>query len=423
MKVLIIKNDGFGDLILSLPILNGILSKKNKLQLDIVLSHQNLCLQPYLKNFRNIFFLKNLGNKFNSRKKISDKDKDVLSRIKSIYYDKCLVMRRNLNEENLKIIEIVRAKKIYICNENYPKNKDLLNKISQIACDLTSLKINKKVINEYDYYSDFIKKSGLNLKPLTNIFEVNNEIKESKQIVLNLSGEKQFSIASNFKLLLEMLLNNSSDKIVIIGVTFEKNLKNKINNILRKYRNNKRIVNLFFKTDFKQSMKIINKSNIYIGFETGLSHYAVWKKIKSLILLSSGGGHKWFPYPYKLRKNESYWMYNTPCSDCDYIGEIQCIFKTRYCVDNIFKNNLDEKFKKFLKERKKITNFSNYKNFISNWRYKSSRSFIYTFSKNGEIYLNNKFFVKMKYFFEVVKFVTLNKLYLFLFKKFLSKFL
>ncbi len=58
MKVLIIKNDGFGDLILSLPILNGILSKKNKLQLDIVLSHQNLCLQPYLKNFRNIFFFK-----------------------------------------------------------------------------------------------------------------------------------------------------------------------------------------------------------------------------------------------------------------------------------------------------------------------------------------------------------------------------
>ena len=125
MKVLIIKNDGFGDLILTLPILSNLYKKKTKLEIDVVLSEANLDLKIFLKKFRNIFFLKNLGSKFNPNKKLSKDDNKILSQINREKYDICIVLRRNLNIENLKVMQIVNAKKKFICIENISKNKFL----------------------------------------------------------------------------------------------------------------------------------------------------------------------------------------------------------------------------------------------------------------------------------------------------------
>ena len=422
MKVLIIKNDGFGDLILSLPVLNGIhLKNHNNLQIDIVLSKRCLSLKNYLKNFNNIFFLEKLGPGFNLSKKISENDRNILKKIKSINYDKCFVMRRKLDYEQLQIMKIVKAKKKYICAENYPKNLELFKKLKEQTKNWIDIKINKKFINEYEYFSEFLKKVGFNLNINKKLFLNNQNKALNNKIVLNLSGEKQISVESNFKILLDMLLLNTSRKIIVIGITYEKKLRKKINTILNKYKHDKRIENHFLKTDFKKSMDIIDKSNTYIGFDTGLSHYAVWKNINSLIILSSGGGYKWFPYPKKIRKKESYWIYNTPCSDCGFVEENKCIFKKRYCVDNIFDNNFKVYFSAFLKKKISINNFSRYNNFYSNWRYRSSRSFIYSINKNGEIYLNKSFFSKIKYFNEIIKFIIFNNLTWFLFKKILTK--
>ena len=43
-------------------------------------------------------------------------------------------------------------------------------------------------------------------------------------------------------------------------------------------------------------MKIIKNSEYYVGFDTGLSHYACLENKKSLIILNSGGANKWFPH-------------------------------------------------------------------------------------------------------------------------------
>ena len=45
MKVLIIKNDGLGDLILALPILSNIYKKKNNLEIDLILGEVSLDLK------------------------------------------------------------------------------------------------------------------------------------------------------------------------------------------------------------------------------------------------------------------------------------------------------------------------------------------------------------------------------------------
>jgi ADP-heptose:LPS heptosyltransferase len=420
MKVLIIKNDGFGDLIISLPILSNIYYKNQKnLKLDIVLSEINSDLRFSLKNFNNIFFLKNLGTKFNPNKRISKNDMANLRKIKNTKYDICFVMRRSLNYENLKVMQFVNAKKKYTCIENTSKNKNLLNILKKTTGDWININQNNN-INEYNYYSYFIKKIGF--KITEKLLEIKNFNKSDiKRIIINLSGEKQITIASNLSKLLDLVLNNSNSKIIIIGKTFDNELSKNFKKILRDYKKNKRILNLFSKTNFQQSMKLIDESSIYIGFETGLSHYAVNKGIKSLIIVASGGGHKWFPYPREIKKNETYWTYNTPCADCDYIGNKQCIFQTRFCVDNIFKNNLEEKFKNFINTKNDFINFSSYSHFLSNWRYKSKRSNIYKISNKNKIEIKIDVISKIKYLLETFRFILTNKLIFFLLKKTLSK--
>jgi ADP-heptose:LPS heptosyltransferase len=420
MKVLIIKNDGFGDLIISLPILSNIYYKNQKnLKLDIVLSEINSDLRFSLQNFNNIFFLKNLGTKFNPNKKISMNDMANLRKIKNTKYDVCFVMRRSLNYENLKVMQFVNAKKKYTCIENTSKNKNLLNILKKTTVDWININQNNN-INEYNYYSYFIKKIGFKIKE--KLLKIKNLKKSDiKRIIINLSGEKQITIASNLSKLVDLVLNNSNSKIIIIGKTFDNELSKNFKKILRNYKRNKRILNLFSKTNFHQSMKLIDESSIYIGFETGLSHYAVNKGIKSLIIVASGGGHKWFPYPREIKKNETYWTYNTPCADCDYIGNKQCIFQTRFCVDNIFKNNLEEKFKNFLNTKNDFINFSSYTHFLSNWRYKSKRSNIYKISNKNKIEIKIDIISKIKYLLETFRFILTNKLIFFFLKKTLSK--
>jgi len=420
MKVLIIKNDGFGDLIISLPILSNIYYKnEKKLKLDIVLSKINSDLSYFLKNFKNIFFLKNLGTKFNPNKKISKNDMTILKKIKNTKYDICFVMRRSLNYENFKVMQFINAKKKYICIENTSKNKDLLNILKKTTHDWININQNNN-IHEYNYYSYFIKKIGF--KITKKLLKINNLKKNDiRRIIINLSGEKQITIASNLSKLLDLVLNNSNARIIIIGKTFDNELSKKFQKILINYKKNKRILNLFSKTNFHQSMKLIDESSIYIGFDTGLSHYAVNKGIKSLIIVASGGGHKWFPYPKEIKKNETYWTYNTPCADCDYIGNKQCIFRTRFCVDNIFKNNLEEEFKNFLNTKNDYINFSSYTHFLSNWRYKSKRSNIYNISNKNKIEIKTDAISKIKYILEILRFILTNKLIFFFLKKTLSK--
>jgi ADP-heptose:LPS heptosyltransferase len=211
MKVLIIKNDGFGDLIISLPILSNIYYKNQKnLKLDIVLSEINSDLRFSLKNFNNIFFLKNLGTKFNPNKRISKNDMANLRKIKNTKYDICFVMRRSLNYENLKVMQFVNAKKKYTCIENTSKNKNLLNILKKTTGDWININQNNN-IHEYNYYSYFIKKIGF--KITEKLLEIKNFNKSDiKRIIINLSGEKQITIASNLSKLLDLVLNNSNSK-------------------------------------------------------------------------------------------------------------------------------------------------------------------------------------------------------------------
>ncbi len=327
MNILIIKNDGFGDFILIRDLIKKIDNKKHFI--SIVLSKNNGFLSNELKNINKKYIFDSYGPNFFNKKKISKSDKLNLNNLKRKRFDLCIVLRRYLNDEQILILNEINVKSIVLCHEYLSSKVELTRKYEQI-------KIPDTKINDYDYFSYFLKK--INLINNNKLKLIKKNVPSKKYLVLNLSGEKQFKNINNLNILLNTIKKNYNNKIYIIGKTIDKKINKEILNTMRKL-NMKNIVNLWNKTDFLKSMQIINNSEYYIGFDTGLSHYSCMINKRSLIILNSGGNHKWFPYPSDLKNNITYWTFNTPCAGCNFSGHLnKCFYKIRYCVDNIFLN-------------------------------------------------------------------------------------
>lgn len=356
MKILIIKNDGFGDFVIIKDLLKKINQKENTI--DIVLSEHNKIFFNELKNFRRKYIFDTYGPNFFEKKILSARDKGLLKTLQNKKYDLCIVLRRYLNTEQVAILNQVNVKKLVLCHQFF-NSKITLKK------EFIKINIPKQYINDYDYFLYFLKKIKL-LKSFHKYF-LNKKHQKNNYLVLNLSGERQFKEIDNLEILLKVIFKNFNNKIYLIGKTFDKEMNLKINKKLSKVKNIN-LINLWSKTNFKDSMEIIRYSEYYVGFDTGLSHYASLENKKSLIILNSGGANKWFPHSKNFKSNTTYWVYNTACAGCNFSGNYnKCHYNIRYCVDNIFlkKNNIDSNFMKFLKNQSdKFINYSN-NNFIS----------------------------------------------------------
>ena len=102
MKILIIKNDGFGDLIIIKDLLKKINKEKN--EIDIVLSKHNEIFFNQLINIQNKYVFDLYGPNFNIKKNVPRKDKKLLKKLNNKSYDLCIVLRRYLNTEQVAIL-------------------------------------------------------------------------------------------------------------------------------------------------------------------------------------------------------------------------------------------------------------------------------------------------------------------------------
>ena len=116
------------------------------------------------------------------------------------------------------------------------------------------INVPKHYINDYDYFFYFLKK--IKLLKYNSKYLINKRHKKNNYLVLNLSGEKQFKEIDNLEILLKIILKNFNNKIYLIGKTFNKQMNVKINKKLTKIKNIN-LINLWSKTNFKYSMKII----------------------------------------------------------------------------------------------------------------------------------------------------------------------
>ncbi|EMH80505.1 ADP-heptose:LPS heptosyltransferase [alpha proteobacterium HIMB114] len=421
MKILIIKNDGFGDLKIIHTLIEQ-LSNNEKFTIDFIISSKNLDAINNIKGIRYVYKFNSLANNYDSKKDLTNDDIENIQLLKKTKYDKCIVLRRYLNEEQVILMNYINADKKYSCFAiKHDKNIKLND-------DWENIKISKENIHDYDYFKQFlinIKLIKENFKPIS-IY--NKKISED-YLLINLSGEKGVSRKKDLKSLIGLISKNYNKKIVIIGKTFDDITKINIESYLNE-NSNSNIENLWNKTSFNESMKLIDNCRYYIGFDTGLSHHASLIKKKSLIILASGGGGKYWPYPNKLGHKTSYLMYNIPCSGCNYSGiKNYCFFDNKECLTPIFNNkNLEIKIKEFLNnEGNFFLNLSNFNFFISDWNFRSEnmKKNLYAINKEGALrYEKKKLSIFMSFFYHwIILFLKLKKIKLDMIKIFIKNLL
>jgi len=126
MNILIIKNDGFGDLVIIKDLLNKIENKK--FNIDIILSKHNEIFFNELIHIKNKFVFDTLGSNYNINKSISIKDKIKTKKLKKKQYDLCIVLRRYLNTEQVAIINKINTKKLTLCHQFFNSKIELKKK-------------------------------------------------------------------------------------------------------------------------------------------------------------------------------------------------------------------------------------------------------------------------------------------------------
>jgi ADP-heptose:LPS heptosyltransferase len=152
VKILIIKNDGFGDLTMVIHMLNNI-KVANKSKIQIILSKGSEPLGKYLDYFSKIFFSR-IGPQLKDNHKIfiNESDKKIIENIKKQNFDIAITLRRYLNFEHVILMNSVNAKEKYSCYQ-FIQSKNLVQYLKKFPLnDWRNISIPNDKVNDLDYY-------------------------------------------------------------------------------------------------------------------------------------------------------------------------------------------------------------------------------------------------------------------------------
>ena len=218
------------------------------------------------------------------------------------------------------------AEKVYAANANW---KYLKKAFGRIMDKKYSKILTDEVINEYEKHFHLIKRiTGRNdftfNKNNAALFALQNgELKLSDYIII-----APFSSISQRAYPLEKyltIINLLSQKIqvVILGTEEEgERFSRAVNPI-------KNILNLAGKIDLKNIPSVINRSKLFIGNDSGLTHIALKFDKKIIAIIGGGCFNRYFPY--RENSTTKYFYHEMDCFGCEW----NCIHDEMYCLTNV----------------------------------------------------------------------------------------
>ncbi len=298
MKICLVRNDKMGDMILTLPIVQGLKEANQDYEIDIVCSKKNQNICKNYKSINKIFLLK---NKFYQILKI-------ISKLRSENYDYIFTFSPGINSILISIFSKSKIKSLLIFKSRYKNNymskffDRILGKIFFTYCLIIDrqLRFSKNIpIHQTEIMMELVTKNGLNYN---NTAEIKNEIGFNKidlisknLCLIHLSSKwinKYFS-EENFMNLLDNLKNL---KINIV-MTTDGTSKNVFYEIFKKYdiltneefENLKSINNVLIldQLNFDNWTSIINSSTYVITPECGCTHIASLSEAKLCVIYDS----------------------------------------------------------------------------------------------------------------------------------------
>ena len=311
MKICIERGDRMGDMILTLPVIQGIKEKNPQAIIHVIASQKNSKICNQFSFIDKIFEKTELSSSFNNLKKFISAEK----------YDYYFTFSPGWFGLRLGFFSKSKIKSSLILKSRY--NSNLLSKLGQVIFSKlfysNSLVINRfkslqenKNIHQTDMMMDVISKAGvtINRKNQTK-FIFNNvfTLKKNKPVcVIHLSSKwvNDYYSENDFTKLLKLFIK----KNISVYLTTDETTKNKFSKIFDTYdtieepyniEKSKKNILICKNFDFDNWTSLINQANYVITPESGCTHVASLTRCKLAVIYDADN------YPKSISQEYAPW--------------------------------------------------------------------------------------------------------------------
>ena len=294
MKICIERSDRMGDMILTLPVIQGIKDKNPHAIVHVIASQKNSKICNQFSLIDKIFEKSKLSSSFN----------DLTHSIREEKYDYYFTFSPGWFGLRLGFFSKSKFKSSLILKSRYSSN--LFSKLDQIFFSkifyslslvidrFRSLKTNKN-IHQTNMMMDLISKSGVAISRKTQTkFMFNNVfiLNKSKPVcILHLSSKwvNNYYSEENFNDLLKLL----NEKEILIYLTTDETTKNKFNKIFETFdavedpsdiQKSKKSILICNNFNFENWTSLLNQADYVITPESGCTHIASLTKCKLAVI-------------------------------------------------------------------------------------------------------------------------------------------
>jgi ADP-heptose:LPS heptosyltransferase len=311
MKICIERSDRMGDMILTLPVIQGIKEKNPQAIIHVIASQKNSKICNQFSLIDKIFEKTKLSSSFNNLKKSISAEK----------YDYYFTFSPGWFGLRLGFFSKSKIRSSLILKSRY--NSNVFSKLGQITFSRLfysiSLVINRfkllqsnKNIHQTNMMMDVVSKSGIAISRksqtkfmFNNIFTLN---KKKPVCIIHLSSKwiNNYYSEENFNDLLKLL----NEKNILIYLTTDETTKNKFSKIFETFDvvedpNNIQVStkNIFIcnNFDFESWTSLINQADYVITQESGCTHIASLTKCKLAVIYDSNNA------PNSIRQEYAPW--------------------------------------------------------------------------------------------------------------------
>ncbi|MDB2349297.1 hypothetical protein N9W05_02870 [Alphaproteobacteria bacterium] len=311
MKICIERSDRMGDMILTLPVIQGIKEKNPHAIVHVIASQKNSKICNQFSLIDKIFEKSKLSSSFN----------DLTKSIRAEKYDYYFTFSPGWFGLRLGFFSKSKFKSSLILKSRYSSN--LFSKLDQIFFSkifyslslvidrFRSLKTNKN-IHQTNMMMDLISKSGVAISRKTqNKFMFNNVfiLNKSKPVcILHLSSKwiNNYYSEENFNDLLKLL----NEKEILIYLTTDETTKNKFNKIFETFdavedpsdiQKSEKSILICNNFNFEDWTSLLNQADYVITPESGCTHIASLTKCKLAVIYDADNS------PNSIRQEYAPW--------------------------------------------------------------------------------------------------------------------
>lgn len=302
MKILLLRQDRLGDLIISIGVIRNLRFLLPNAEIHIILGTKNYFAKHLIENYVNKVYLYD--------KKLIHSIK-LITNLRNEKYDYIIDLFDNYSRTSELFIKFINEKKSIGFDKqkpngqklNYDINIDLIDKNKHHIIDRIA-ELTKPFINNNNEFKQFDFSPEYKFKTIYNID--NYFLNGNKTVFINLFGsskEKFWGIENNINLIKSILTNQNHN--IILSTTKDRfdylnQIIEGISNLINMSDYQNRFFVLEYNPDLDYIANVISRCDLVITPDTAIVHIASCFKVKTIILYQDiekdYGGKYWTPY-------------------------------------------------------------------------------------------------------------------------------